>query len=278
MEIIVPLFDEMALKIAGGPDNAAGDFPTSGLQKGLILLRKGATLAEEAVGFGVPVLKRGLQTIFPGGVGMTSERTGDVWDITALFLLNMEEKFSAPENRRVGGRLFYTAKNSLAALIRQLPALRGVLTATSGALRKTFGWETTYVQSTFSTIVKMHYAIDGQSGRIAVDVDPGDGAAEGVTEIVVMNELGATNFERYRDSSGTVLRGKEIGCWDEVRAKEAGFESEKHRVAFTLGQAKGVKLFRGREQIGSRLAWSGFGYSLRPAGRFSYTMKIQRIP
>jgi hypothetical protein len=277
MEITIPLFDEIALKIADRPDTA-GVYPTSGLQKGLVLTCNGVPIGEEAVGFGVPVLKQGLKTIFPGDAEIASVKTGNAWEITALFLLNLEEKFSGPEKRTVGGGLFYAVKNFLAAIIRRLPALREALTATSGALRKTFGWETTYVQSPFSTIVKMHYSIDGQSGRIAVDVDPGDAADKGVTEIVVMNEQGASVFERYRDSSGLVLRGKEIGCWDEVRANEAGFESDEHRVAFTLSQAKGARLFRGREQIGSRLAWSGFGYSLRPAARFSYTMNIRRLP
>jgi hypothetical protein len=277
MEITIPFFDEIALTISDKPDGT-GDFPSSGLQKGLLLTCKGAALAEEAVGFGVPVLKRGLQTIFPGGVELTSERRDDTWEITALYMLNMEETFSSLQNQTVGGGLFYAIKDILAGLIRRVPALRGLLTAASGALRATFGWKTAYLQSAFSTTVKMRYAINGQSGRIDVDVDPGDAGANGVTEIVVMNEQGASAFEKYRDSFGLVLRGNEIGCWDEVHANEAGFESEDHRVAFTLTQATGVRLFRGRERIGSRLAWSGFGYSLKPAGEFSYAMKIERIP
>ena len=66
-----------------------------------------------------------------------------------------------------------------------------------------------------------------------------------ITEVVVMNEQGAHHFDLYRDSSGTLLRGKEIGCWDEVTAERASFISETHRLAFTLQQVKGARLFGG---------------------------------
>jgi hypothetical protein len=53
--------------------------------------------------------------------------------------------------------------------------------------------------------------------------------------------------------------------------------SDAHRVAFSLAQADGATLHRGRELIGSRLAWSGFGYSLPPIlSRFAYDLTIAR--
>ncbi len=52
--------------------------------------------------------------------------------------------------------------------------------------------------------------------------------------MIVMNEQGAHFFDQYRDSSGTCLSGKEIGCWDEVAAEEASFASSTHGVAFSL--------------------------------------------
>ena len=112
-----------------------------------------------------------------------------------------------------------------------------------------------------SAYVDISYTIDGPSGMLNITVDTTDLPQDGVTEVVVMNEQGARHFDQYCDASGNLLRGKEIGCWDEVTAEWASFVSVSHGLAFTLRQLNGAKLFRGRELIGSRLAWSGFGYS-----------------
>jgi len=102
---------------------------------------------------------------------------------------------------------------------------------------------------------------------------------DGITEVIVMNEQGAHYFDQYHDSTGASLAGKEIGCWDEVAASEAGFASSNQRVAFTLPRVPGAQLFRGRELVGSRLAWAGFGYSFPPAiSRFNYSVKIEVLP
>jgi hypothetical protein len=94
-----------------------------------------------------------------------------------------------------------------------------------------------------------------------------------------MNEQAALTFDRYQDTSGILLQGHEIGCWDEVHAREAWFESTAHRVAFRLCQVKGARLFRGRELVGSRLAWAGFGYSFSPSNQtFRYELRIEKRP
>jgi hypothetical protein len=50
-------------------------------------------------------------------------------------------------------------------------------------------------------------------------------------------------------------------------------------VAFSLGQAPGARLFRGRELVGARLAWVGFGYALPPTRRsFGYELTIASTP
>ncbi len=278
VEITIPMPAGLALKIGALTVSGKG-YPTRRLQKGLILLQDGQELAEEGVGFGVPVLKRGLQTVFPGDIELASQRRDSVWQLTALFRLNLEEKIATPGRGSVKCKPLYAVKNSLAALIRRFPRLRGLLTATSNGLRRMLGWETTFEDAGFCTTVKMIYTVDSQTGTVEVEVDTSDLPTDNITEVVVMNEQGAHHFDRYLDSGGTFLRGKEIGCWDEVTAEEAAFISSAHRVAFTLERVKGARLFRGRELIGSRLAWSGFGYSFPPAvERFGYAVRIERVP
>jgi len=276
MHTEIALAHGLSLKISDTPSGGQ-PFATSRLQRGLLLVDAGQELAEEAVGFGVPVLKRGLQTIFPGEAALTSLHRGSSWDITALFKLNLVERFSGAGNETVENELFYAAKDFSAAAIRRLPVLGGLLTATSSRLRQMFGWETTYVDAGFSTEVEVVYSLEEGTGKITVEIDS-NALPPGITEVVAMNEQGAHHFDRYLDTSGVCLRGQEIGRWDEVNAEEAWFESRSRRAAFRLGRVKGARLFRGRELVGSRLAWAGFGYSFPPSMKgLRYEMRIERL-
>jgi len=276
MEINIPLFQGLSLKIADIPDDKK-TYATGRLQKGFLLLDQDHELAEEAVGFGLPVLKKGLQTIFPGAVALTCQQRGSTWEITALFKLDLVEKISKRGNENVENKLLYPIKNFMAAVIRHLPIFRGLLTAISSLLRRMFNWETTYSDAGFSTELKILYTIEEETGRLTVEMDTGS-LHPSITEVVVMNEQGAHYFDQYLDTSGVSLQREEIGCWDEVKAEEASFESSARRVLFRLGQVPGTRLFRGRELIDSRLAWSGFGYSFPPSiKRFRYEIKIEKL-
>ncbi len=277
MGIEIPLTQGLSLNIGDSyPDGRV--YPTASLQKGFLLLDQGQALAEEAVGFGVPVLKSGLQTIFPGAATLSWEQSDGIWEITALFKLNLVERISKVDRPVVKSKLFYASKDGLAALIRGLPSLRGLLTALSSHLRQLFGWKTIYSPASFSTDLKVLYNIDTKKGSLGIKIDTGDLPME-VTEVLLMNEQGAQAFDRYSDASGSLLLEQEIGCWDEVSAREAWFESSAHRVAFRLGQVPGARLFRGRELVGSRLAWAGFGYSFAPSiQRFRCELSIEKRP
>jgi hypothetical protein len=278
MNLIIPIDQDLALKITDEPENQPG-FPTARLQKGLVLLDKGQELAEEGVGFGVPVAMRGLETIFPGNVQLSASETGSLRVVQAMYALNLVEKIGPPGQSGIESRLLYALKNNLAALIRRLPFLRGLLTGLSNLVRKVFGWQTLYERAEDSLEVHMTYTIDPQSGCLEVELETQALSAAGVTELIVMNEQGARSFDTYIDSSGCVLHGKEIGCWDETTAGEASFASPARSIAFSLRRVDGARLFRGRELIGSRLAWSGFGYCFPPTIEcFRYQVKIRRIP
>ncbi|MGA2504124.1 MAG: hypothetical protein ABSG01_08550 [Anaerolineales bacterium] len=252
-------------------------YPTAHLQKGFILLDEGVELTEEAVGFGVPVVKRGLQTIFPGDVSLTWQKEGTTWVVTAQFKLNLVEKITRGGNGNVGNGSFYALKDFLAEVIRRFPIFRRLLTNISSLLRRIFNWKTNYAAEGALTEVKVNYTIEAGTGKTMVDIDLSDLPAD-LTEVVVMNEQGAHAFDRYQDTSGNYFQGEEVGCWDEVEAEEAWFESSARRVAFGLSKVKGARLFRGRELIGSRLAWAGFGYSFPPSiQRFQYEFKIKRL-
>jgi hypothetical protein len=277
VELNVPLLDGLALTI-GDRSAGGGGYPTRRLQKGLLLVDQAEELAEEGVGFGVPVLKCGVQTIFPGAVELTSRRAGGDCVVTAVFDMNLVERLVRPGGAPLRSQTLYAAKNVLAALHRRSPALRGSLTATSNALRRTFGWATTFEEAERVASLTMVYVVHADEGRVGVSLEPADAPLAGVPEIVVMNEQGARHFDRYEDADGTALRGDEIGTWDQVTAARASFVCAARGVAFSLEPVDGAELARGRELIGSRVAWSGFGYSFPPTlGRFGYDLLIERI-
>jgi hypothetical protein len=292
VKLDLPLAEGLSLSIADRASGPAG-YPTGRLQKGLLLLADGRELVEEGVGFGVPILKRGVQTIFPGGLELAQRRAGPVWEVTATFEMNLVERLATPGSANVGSRSLYVVKDSLAALHRRFPVLRGPLTATSNALRRAGGWVTTFEEARSVGTLTLTYTIDGgeggrgqqgreaehEAGRVGVAVDLSGLSGNGLTEVVVMNEQGARHFDRYVDDEGTTLQGAQIGTWDEVTAARASFVSIAHGVAFSLGQVEGARLRRGRELIGSRVAWSGFGYSFPPTlSGFGYELTIARVP
>jgi hypothetical protein len=276
MEINIPVTQGVELKIADRPKER-GDYPTSSLPKGFLLVSDGLDLAEEAVGFGFPVVKRGLQTLFPGRLDLTVEQHGPIWSVQAVYTLNLVEKISRAGTKTVENRLLYAIKNFMAEVIRRLPMFRGLLTTISSKLREMFHWETKYANTGFSTEVKVVYTLEEETGMVLIEIDT-TGLPPDISEVVVMNELGAHHFDQYQDSSGVSLQGRQIGCWDEIYAEEARFESRVPQIAFRLSQVEGTRLFRGWELVGSRLAWAGFGYAFPPSlKRLRYVLKIERL-
>ncbi len=276
MGIDIPLFQGLSLRFSDSPPGGKA-YPTARLQKGFILLDQGEELADEAVGFGVPVLKQGLQTIFPGAVALDWQQKGSTWEITAQFKMDLVERISKNGDKNIENKLIYAAKNFFAAAIRRSTTARGLLTAASNRLRRLFHWETTYVDAGFSIVLKVIYLVEAETGKVTVRIGT-LGLPSKITEVVVMNEQSASHFDLYKDTSGASLHGKRIGCWDEVNAEEAWFECSPHRVAFRLNQVSGARLFRGRELINSRLAWAGFGYSFPPSiKRMQYELRIERV-
>jgi hypothetical protein len=289
MSLVVTLHDGLSLVLPGadGGDaghaavvgaGAPGTYPTARLQKGFLLFDGPRDLAEEGVGFGVPVLKCGILAVFAGGVDVEVREDGPVCTVRAVYRMGLVERLAGAGGQAVAPRPLYAAKEALAALHRRVPAARGLLTAISSALRRRFGWQTLYVEAGLKAEVPVISAIDRRDGSVRVDVDL-SGLPADVTEVAVMNEQGARAFDRFEDAAGAVLDGDAIGTWDAVTGHGARFVSRASRVAFSVTPVDGASLRRGRELVGARLAWAGFGLTV-PGGRgcLSYELRVGRIP
>jgi hypothetical protein len=256
---------------------SASPFPTSSIARGWLLLNDGKDLSEEAVGFGVPIIKRGLQAIFPGEIELFLGGGGDQCKFTARYTLNLVEKISHSAGT-INNPLVTNTKNLFAGMIRQFPAFRRQLTGISSLMRKQLGWQTSYGTADFCGHITMDYTINPSTGKLVVEMTDKDFTAEQVSEIIIMSEQGAHYFDRYWGDDGSTLLGEDIGCWDEVSAERAEFISSSQKLSFSLRQVKAAILYRGRELIGDRLAWSGFGYSFSPKlDYFKYQIIIRRL-
>jgi len=277
MEINIPLFNRTSIRIADISGNGF-DYPTSQLQKGFLLIHDGQNMAEESVGFGVPVFKQGFRTIFAGDIELSYQRKASLWQVNTIYIMNLQEKIGRIGSGNIRSNLLYSIKNSLAAVHRTFPILRRLLTSVSAMLRRILGWETRYEPANFYVKIRVLYTIYAKEGKISVEVKIPDLSEGRITEVLIMNEQGAHFFDCYLDSNGAKLKGNKIGSWDEVEAEEASFLCARHHIKFTLTKINGAKLLRGQELIGSRLAWAGFGYSLSPSIRnFRYDLKLERV-
>jgi hypothetical protein len=278
VNLTIPLPDGLDLVMSEGPPRGEA-YATRQLQQGFRLIDRGEDLSEEAVGFGLPVVKRGSHTFFPGRVCLASERAGSLWRVEALFTFNLEERLSRGLSPSLRGRPIYVAKDLLAAIIRRSHHARGLLTAASTWLRSSLDLKTVYEQAAFRAALEVHFAIDSATGVIQVWLDASPLVEQGVTELIMMNEQGGHFFDAYRDSAGGTLGGAKIGAWERVTAPEAAMGSSTREVVYTVAGGDGARLYRGREVVGSRLAWSGFGYSFNPAlGNLEYVIRIGRGP
>lgn len=255
-------------------------YPTASLQRGLLLLDGDVELGGEGVGFGVPVLKRGARAVFAGEADVVSE--GEVPPtITVTYVMDRAERLAGG---RSSGRLLVcldAAREAFALLYRRAPALRRALMAASNGIRRLLDVRTRFELIPAVARIPVTYTLAEDEAGLHVQVDL-TGVPAGVTEVVVMNELGAACFDEYVEEGGRAESGRRIGAWNRVGGASAAFGGGPGLVWFAVDRAPdpavpGARLYHGRETARGRLAWAGFGYTFRPGPpRFAYTVRIGR--
>lgn len=270
----------MIISIDGGisllvrePEREKDEYPSCRIQKGLILIHGNKDLSEEGVGFGVPVLKFGQKTIFPGNGCITIRKDEDRTFVNIDYDLNLEEMIYV-KGKRIESRIFYKTTGSLSRLHRKYPFSRKLLTRGSIAMRRALAIETRFEETAPAGSVKVEYNI-GADGIIHVSADLSTVKKERCTEVMIMNEQGADHFDTFFDSNGTILTGNEIGSWRETFCDEVSFIDPHNNITFTLSRVRGSRMYFGRELVENRLAWSGLAYSLSPRNLdFAYDIRI----
>lgn len=269
LPISLRLLPGISLAIPGSRPDC---YPTSRIQKGLVLLCEGQDLSEEGVGFGVPVFKIGREAVFPGSGAWKTETKEDSVTIEAEYTVNLAERM-AVGGRRIDCRTFYRAREWLASQYQMHPGLRKGILYGAELSRRAMAMKDAFVEVPTVGSVKTIYSIMDDSVRVGMDIR---GVPEG-HDLMVMNELGANHFDSYKDSGGLFLQRDAIGSWDEVLSDRASFIDSKNGLYFAFTRVEGARMMRGRELLSDRLAWAGLAYVLSPGTkRFSYTIQLGR--
>ena len=248
----------------GLPDAAAAAGASAARRRRAISPRRASASA-------CPILKRGVQTVFPGGMeltvargrpGLAGDRRRTAWTSSSAWPARAE----AP----CGRGSVYAAKDSLAAVHRRVPALRRPLTATVRprcAAGSAGGRPTSRPGLRRDRAGDVHRAT-ASDGVVAVAADLTGVPAGDVTEVVLMNELGARALRPLRGlRPAPSLAGAAVGTWDEVDAATASLRQlAAHGVAFTLARVHGARLLP-RPGARRRAASRGPGSATRCARR-----------
>lgn len=265
----VEISGDMTLIVGQGSPQG---YPTSKIQKGLVISLKGEDLSEEGVGFGVPILKFGDGAAFPGKSKLNSWAKGDLAVVEVDYDINLVSRLTVGD-RFIEIDQLCRAKGRIDRLHRDRPSLRRAIRLGSALFRRGLSVETRLVETGSFGRARVVYTIS-QEGLIDVRVRCWP-KAEGCTEMAVMNEQGAKSFDRYIDSEGLDLSGEEIGSWERTGADWGEFIDTGHDLSFRLWRTEGADLFRGREAIPGRLAWAGLAYVVSMPERRDIEYKIE---
>jgi hypothetical protein len=262
------------LLLAPSPDGADSGYPTDCVGKGLTLEANGTDLAEEGVGFGVPIIKQGLQAVFPGPARVVLRDPGRQY-LQVEYLMHLRERLALRGSSVLQSRPANFLKEIGGVLHRAYPRVRGGLNAVSRLARNAFGIRSVFEPGPCVGAVRLEYQFDPAGHEVRMTMDASGVLGPHLSEVILMNEQGANHFDLYSDADGCRLCGPDIGTWVPVTAAEARLSDPAHCVSFSVQKEPGCRLYRGRELAPGRLAWAGFAYRVPPGTRvFSCSVRI----
>src|SRR3972149_12259991 len=104
--MIITVGGDMSLQIKE-PEKENQSYPSCRIQKGPVLFRGNKDLSEEGIGFGVPLLKFGQKTIFPGSGGCIEvKKYADRTDVKLDYDFNLAEMIKV-KGSMIESRTFY---------------------------------------------------------------------------------------------------------------------------------------------------------------------------
>lgn len=257
------------------PDTRPNNLEIKDIHKGLVLVYKGQEIVGEGAGLGVPVVKYGDKTYFPGTavVSVSWKDIDGAREITKAFTLDMISTKRYRDGSIVNDQLYHILDRLFTKLYLTYKPLRPLFIRIM-EMREAAGINTKFVKTEPRDLVRIVYTLRPE--KIDVSVNLNDIEREGCKEIVLLNEQSSSFFTKYSDSTGLRLTGKDIGPMDLVAGDHASLSNSSGSLSYRLTQVNGASLYRGWERIGKRLEWAGLNYVLCPEiSSFTYTINVK---
>ena len=266
-EYTVPISDFLTLRIYS--DTRPHNWKTADLQKGLILVYKGAETIGEGTGFGVPVVKYDDETYFSG--------TSRVYVSQQKWPIIVRKEFSMDKiarNKFKGIRL--ENKKLRGVLRRNAELYQGHRHLRSLLLKDIYmkaGIQSSFVNTASVSKAIVTYCISRDCVKVKADFTLLK--RKNIQKLFMFNEQGTRFFRKYTDSTGICAVDREIGAWDVVEAEWASITNLQGDIGFRLKNAKNSVLRRGQEFLEDCLDWVGFDYEINPkCSIYEYNIEI----
>lgn len=239
------------------------------LQKGLILVVKGAEIVGEGTGFGLPILEYSSDTVFSTSSTVDVSTHLGTRVITKQFSMDRVARNSF-RNITLESHLARNFIGQFSSLYQNNPHFRFL---TIKHLTGKLGIGKTFLQTTSKGNITVIYSID--KAHVAVEADFTKVQRKGLQRIFMLNEQSAKLFRKYTDQKGAKLLDTAIGAWDMVDGEWACMKTVGDELGFRLWKNEGSILRRGREYLKDSLDWVGLDYDVNPScDAFKYTVEI----
>ncbi len=268
--VTIQLTDRLSVRIY--KDCRPTCLETGSLQKGLVLQLNGNELIEEGIGFGVPIVKYLDKTFFSSTADISIQKNDSNLTLTKVFTLDTVSRKKFGQTTYIDDDLYSPLRKTFQILYLKHKKLTPVFNKIM-ELRDCANIKTEFVKVQPRGTVTVTYQC--KSDGINVQADFSKLSLNNCHEVLVLNEQGSSIFQKYVDSSSSMLFGTKIGAWETVTAKQASLLSTNDQIAFSVQNKKGTTLFRGWEHTKKRFSWAGLSYSMRPNnGIFDYSIGL----
>jgi hypothetical protein len=261
--------DSVTLRICS--DTSPQNLKTADLQKGIILLHKGAEVIGEGTGFGVPIAKYSDETFFSSSAFLQIEKQENLVIIRKEFSMDrvLRDKIRNLKLENIQARKLIDFFSDQYQKHKRLAQI--ILWAKQYLLK--LGINSVFVKAIPKGKVTVTYTLEGN--RILVKLNFNQLDRSNLQKVFVLNEHSALFFRKYSDSEGLALTDEEIGAWNIVTAQFARIADNQGKIGFNLKNVDGAILRRGREFMEGSLDWIGLDYELDGScDQFEYEIEI----